>query len=544
MSRAENPRRGRTVRLGTLMVLGAALTATPPVLPGAPSSAPVAAQGMTPAPAPEADTPGAVTRNTASGQARPEPFTPPAHWSRGALRRLAGAGLLTPGETAGAWPLPRSRVRTLLRDAAVREAEGPSAGGNLAAGFLRRFEAEFPDPEPAGSSPLTGRLDLGWLASQGEVLGGTHEPWEEDEWIYRGPVPAPEHSSPMLNPSLDLAPAAFLGLRADVRVRPGRLRGEELYAFAPLGGTWVWAGRRHLAYGPPTARGLVLSGAVPFDGMGVEVIEGFRLPRVLDRLGPVRASTLLARMQRSGEVERPWFWAARVSLQPHDDLVIGLNRASIFGGEGNEPVTFRNVGLMLLGFTETDSKSSDFENQVASVDALWRTRLAGVPLVVYGEWGFSDVGGAWFRVPGIVGGLELPAFPGLQALAIGVEHASFSGHGGGHPPWYRHGPLGEGWTDRGRLLGHPLGGHGTEWSAHLSLDPPTRDLLVASRIFQRHRGGENLLARNGAESTLGAELGLSAHGPRRLVLQAQLEWEEGRSGWRAWSARMSAGMGF
>lgn len=528
MPKTEVPREWRTVanRVGPALVLGAALMVSPPVLLGAPGPALVKAQEAAP------------------GQAHPEPFTPPGHWSRDALRRLTGAGLLTPGETAGAWPLPRSRVRALLRDAAAREDEGKGPDGALADGFLNRFEAEFPDPETDGSSRVTGRLDLGWLASRGGVLGGTHEPWEEDEWIYRGPVPAPEHSSPTLTPGLDLAPSAHVGLRADILLRPGGLRGEEVYAFAPLGSTWVWAGRRHLAYGPSTARGIVLSGGVPFDGAGVDVVEGLRLPGFLDRLGPVRGSTLLARMERSGEVEHPWFWGARVSLQPHDDLVIGLNRASIFGGEGNEPVTFRNVGLMLLGFTETDSKSSDFENQVASLDALWRTRLAGVPLVVHGEWGFADVGGAWFRVPGIVGGLEFPAIPRMPALAVGVEHASFSGHGGGHPPWYRHGPLGEGWTDRGRLLGHPMGGHGTEWSGHLTLDPPTRGLSVATRLFQRQRGEENLLARNGSESTVGGELGLTAHGSRRLVIEAHLEWEEGRSGWRAWSARVSAGMGF
>lgn len=483
----------------------------------------------------------------------PEPFVPPDHWSRNALRRLVGAGILKAEDVGTAWPLPRDRVRRHLLQALDATGDKPGrptpAPHGLAAALLHRFEAEYPAPDAAGALHAAGRVDGGWHEADGQLRGGTHERADDGGWIYTGPVPVPARASASAAAEVEATSSGGVGIRGDLRFRPGGLRAREAYGFLRTTSTALWLGRRHLALGPPTGRGLVLSGQVPFDGGGVHLVEGVRFPGFLRHLGPVRGSTALARLERSGQMQQPWFWAARLSVAPRHDLVVGLNRAAIFGGEGNEPVNFRNVGLMLLGFTSTRSKSSDFENQVASADVMWQTRVRSLPLLIHGEWGFSDVGGAWFRVPGIVMGLQVPAVGRLPQLALGTEYASFSRSGGGHPPWYRHGPLGEGWTDRGRILGHPLGGHGREWSASLQVDPLSLPASGTLRVFHRRRGEENLLARDGPETSTGAVVRMRIHGPNRFLLHADAGWESGRpdrggEGWRAWTLRVSAGLGF
>lgn len=477
---------------------------------------------------------------------RAEGFVPVSHWSREALRRLAGIGLLDAGEAGDAWPLSRTRVRMLLREAHARAVQEGGAEEALAAGFVRRFARDRRAPTSIRPVHPRGRLEAGWTGRAGRLDGGASH-WVEDVgWVYGGPVAVADRSSAFVQATVELGLGRWAGVSVGLREGWARTEADEVYAFLARGGFDVWGGRRALALGPASGPGLVLAGGVPFTGVGIARPEGSMLPGFLAALGPIRPTVLLARLDRSGPVERPWFWAARVGLSPGPGLSIGLNRAAIFGGEGNEPVTLRNVALMLVGLTDQGGKSSDFENQVASADLLWRTGVGGVPLVLHAEWAFDDVGGAWFRVPGVLTAIEVPAVPGAEPLSLVVERVAFSTSGGGNPPWYRHGALAEGWTDRGRLLGHPLGGHGTQWEVRASLDAPGEDARAGGtlRLLRRERRSENLFAPERTGTSVGAALDLGVHGPGDVRFDMALGWERGDSGWRRWDARLAAGMGF
>src|SRR5690606_12867028 len=123
----------------------------------------------------------------------------------------------------------------------------------------------------------------------------------------------------------------------------------EAYATASVGRIALWGGRRGLSIGGSTRGGVVLGDDARFTGGGVETAEPFRLPGFLRFAGDVRVSQTFARMERSGTIDDPWFLATRISFAPHARFALGLNRAAIFGGEGNEGVTARRVLLMLIG---------------------------------------------------------------------------------------------------------------------------------------------------------------------------------------------------
>jgi hypothetical protein len=280
----------------------------------------------------------------------------------------------------------------------------------------------------------------------------------------------------------------------------------------------------------------VLSGNTPFDGIGIDTPEGFRLPSFLRAIGTIRVTQLLARMSRSGLVEHPLFLAQRISAAPSDRLLVGVNRAAIFGGEGNLGVTPWRALWLLLGQTDVPGKDSDFENQVVSVDAVVRP-FSDKSLILYLEWGFDDAGAAFLRVPGIVAGATYAGWAAAW-LETGVEVVRFGAKCCGYPEWYRHGALAEGWTDRGEPIGHALGGHGTEFALVLDAHGGQRAHALRTRLRVRDRGRENLFAPEWLGHSAGIALETSiAVGPgARLDLNADLDVG---SGWSRAHARIA-----
>ena len=303
-------------------------------------------------------------------------------------------------------------------------------------------------------------------------------------------------------------------------------RSNAAYLSADLGAAVVWAGRRRWSAGSVAHNNLVLNEAL-LDGAGLSVRDGVRVPL----LGRVYPDLLVARLERSGTVDHPWFHAARITLAPVSTLAIGLNRAAIFGGEDQLGITPARVLLMLIGLPNVAGKDSDFENQVASIDVLWTTRLGSAPLALYGELGADDSGFAFARVPGVIAGLEIAELPGRPELALGAEVVYIAQRCCNYPPWYQHGALADGWTDRGRLLGHPLGGAGHEVALSWRADVPAASLISAGRFFVRERAAENLFSPLHEGRSTGAQV--EAWLPwRRTQLQLRAEIEYGTNGWQ------------
>ncbi|MDH3222268.1 MAG: capsule assembly Wzi family protein, partial [Gemmatimonadota bacterium] len=388
----------------------------------------------------------------------------------------------------------------------------------------------FGDP-PA--SPFSYVLDVGpfWTAQEGRLLGGRTYWVEGEGWNYPGPVAQAGEELWSERVSARIRIAGSAGAAFEMAGAGGGSRVRQAFADVELGPVVLWGGRRSSALGPSTRGGLVLSGGIPLDGGGLATRAGFRLPWLLDALGRVRITSQLARMKESGTVSNPWFASFRASLDVRPGLTLGLNRATIFGGSGNrEDLTLRNVALMFIGITGQLGKSSGFENQVASLDLQTRFRLSNVPLRLDVEWGFDDIGGSWTNVPGLVVALEAPHVA-QTGLSIALEHVHISQSCCGNPEWYRHGGLGDGWTDRGRLLGHPLAGQGSEWS--LAADWDGSRGALGARVFHRKRGEENLFAPDWQGRARGGELSTSAWIGRQIRASFRSVLEEG-TGWRHW----------
>jgi hypothetical protein len=247
-------------------------------------------------------------------------------------------------------------------------------------------------------------------------------------------------------------------------------------------------------------------------------------------------------VENSDRVEKPMFVGMRGSIQPHSRLGVGATRAVMFGGVGNTDVGARDLVYMLIG--KHAGKGSELDNQVVSFDLNYRPPVGALPLAFYLEWGMEDSAGAWWNVPGLVLGLEVPALPGVPELGVGVERSSFASSCCGNPIWYRHWAFRHGWTDDGRLLGHPLGGHGTEWLTYARADLFGARVHLDLGLFTRDRGVENLLAPERMGRSRGGRLGVDGLIGDGWGVFLQGALEDGRGGWREAAMRVGGQLVF
>ena len=432
-----------------------------------------------------------------SGQ-RASVLLPADHWSRVLIRRTVLLDSTATARVARTWPATYQDLAQLSGEDAARLLIETSLGYETRVDALR-----------AGTSTA--------------VPGG---------YAYSGPRSYPDRNTLVMQVTagLHFTPTLAVGVDAIANSEGSSLRAA--YVVGSWGNFTGWIGRRPIGFHSGPADGVVLNERTPFTGGGVSLREGVRLPV----LGRLYADASLARLHRNGTVRHPWFQAMRITIAPHPDVAIGLNRAAIFGGEGDNSITPARIALMFLGFPDVAGKDSDFENQVASIDVLVRSRIGATPIVMHAEYGTDDTGFAFLHVPAVIAGVEIPSLPRFKWISAGVEAIFFTESCCSYPEWYRHGALGDGWSDRGRLLGHPLGGAGRELALSVNWLGTNTEPVIGLRAFGRNRSRENLFAPDRLGESVGARL--TAIVPiRRFRVELNADGETGQ-GWKSGGMRV------
>jgi hypothetical protein len=455
-------------------------------------------------------------------------LVPGDHWSVETLRRLHGLGLVRDRLDPGQGRFTAAEVAAGLADAlAALEPDSPLR--RVLAGEAARFAEEF-GRGPVGEErrpQLRGLVGGGIEARSGLLAPGTgyfHETWT-------GPAGIADRRAPIVVNRLSLSPAPAVAVALTVAGSYPAPALRELYVGVQRGRVGAWAGRRVERYGPGAGGNLVLAGEVPFDGAGASLRLPDALPGPLRLLGPIRVRSFVSRLDENGPVRGPWFWGARASGAPHERFGIAVSRAAVFGGDGAEPVTLRNVTYMLIG--KHGSGGSGFENQVVAADAWYRPPLPGLPVTTYIEWGMEDSAGAWKNAPAFLVGAHLAAVPGAPALWLRGEWTSFARSCCGNPMWYRHHFFHGGWVAGAVPLGHRLGGHGREWALTAGATAADSRVRAAGTWLRTWRGEENLYAPDRAGVTQGGRLDLELRPRRHLGVRVGGVAEIGPAGRRS-----------
>jgi hypothetical protein len=410
---------------------------------------------------------------------------------------------------------------------AARAAESPEVRA-MAAAYLARLDREFPHIARAGDggcpTSADGRVEAGYTGSRGLHRPGVGYDREHD---WTGAIPLDAISSPAAGAEV-IAGGPRLAGRLDARGSTEGVEIRDLHLAAELGDVVLWAGRRQLRHGPSGAGGIVFGGDAVITGVGAVVTDPIRLPWVLGLLGPLGMESFFSRARGGVLILDPWLWGARLTAAPHPRFRIGASRGTLFGGEGNTPVTLRYALQMLVGMHS--GEAGEFDNHFGAVDL--RYRPPGLPLDLYLEWGMNDSAGAWRDIPARLLGVTWPALPFAPTVGLSAEFAHFPAECCGNPMWYRNWAIRMGWTHDGTVLGHPLGGHGNEWSLRADGVGAGGALAVDGRIFRRDRGIENLFAPEWAGTSLGGQVSLHfqpGSGPGGVL---RAHFEHGQD-WRA-----------
>ncbi len=489
------------------------------------------------------DAPAPLTAAIAPAPAA-SPLVPPDHWAWAAVRRLDVLGLTPPGFDRGRSLRTRRELAWLFEWAAAYAVRERPRFAALAQGYRELFREEFGDVlGGAGAdslaSPGRGRRFSAALTGGYERLSGrasTGVGYLEPDWTGAGPVP--DSARGYLAPELAAVVSSHLSLHAEPVIRSGGVGLRQADVVAVLGPIGAWAGRRTVRFGPGEWGGIVLDDRVPLDGFGAFLARPIRLPWIFRAAGPLQVETFVSKVYGGDRIRDPFFVAFRGALAPSRRLTLGLNRAAMFAGRGNEPITLRNMAFLLFGGTGggISPNAGGFANDVLSADFTYRPPLERwLPLVLYLEWGTDDEAGMYLQAPAIIAGIRNDAVPGSPWLSLGVERTQFamSDPVKGHTLWYRDWSLRNGWADDGVPVGHPLGGEGTEVLGTAAADLLDARLRITVHAFRRHRGNQNLFAPERMGVSHGGELRLAGRLRSDLELRFDGGAERGAGG--AWS---------
>jgi hypothetical protein len=469
------------------------------------------------------------------------PSVPPGHWSRIAIERLVDAGVIREtGFDLGSRSLPHADVALAFRQAARQALLERSPYAQLALGYALRFAEQFHRPIDTRDLSISVSSELAYNRVNGNVRSGFGYD-NINDWT--GVTRSRDLSEPRVGIALSVTSPICVGGRMAGYAVPEGVFFDEAYMVGEQWGLVGWVGRRVMGYGQlGSTTGIVLRASRSADGFGGALAERIYLPSVLRFLGPIHMETFFSRLdsngdERLGAFDNPWLWGARGSITPHSRVTIGLNRAAMFGGSGNSPVTIGNLARMIFTGNVRDSVglvsvgSAAFSNQLLSMDVRLRPPLGMLPLVLYIEAGMDDASGAWRDVPGVRAGASLAAVPGLPQLRLGFERTSFAHSCCGNSAWYRNWSFRGGWADAGVPLGHPLGGQGVEHRLSMQLDANDARLRIGTAVFDRERGPENLYAPERAGGSRGVTWVVELKARRDLELFTRGTFEDGERSW-------------
>lgn len=268
-----------------------------------------------------------------------------------------------------------------------------------------------------------------------------------------------------------------------------------------LGPVEIEFGRDTLWWGQGNQGSLVFTNnAAPMDMLKFSTPHPVLLPWIFSRIGLIKASTFLSRLESRTEVSYFYLWGGRLNVKPFPWLELGVAGGMQFNGEGVPKLEWGDL-LPFIRIQTIGKGGPDKTNQILGFDA----RIT-IPFLrntqIYAEYGGEDSGGT------IKPGPQGPEFiVGDNALIAGIFIPRVTDDGKTQfrlewmqntfiqdiTPgiWYTHWTYLSGWTNDRMIMGHPAGGDSWELFGRL-----TRDVTPKATVgldFSHQWRGENLI---------------------------------------------------
>ena len=241
---------------------------------------------------------------------------------------------------------------------------------------------------------------------------------------------------------------------------------------AAIAGNWAWsAGAVERWWGPGWDGSLILSNnARPIPALTVQRYYADPFDSAWLRwIGPWQFLFTLGQLESDREIPDALFLGMRLNFRPTPALEVGLSRTAQWGGEGR-PEDLSTFKELLLGKDNRGSAgitaANEPGNQLGGFDVRWQSPLFDAPYAVYGQIIGEDESGGWPSKYLGMAGIEAWGARGERGASWRVhgEYADTAcGFNNDQPAFgcaYRHTIYSDGYTYRGRVIGHTLGGDG------------------------------------------------------------------------------------
>jgi hypothetical protein len=261
------------------------------------------------------------------------------------------------------------------------------------------------------------------------------------------------------------------------------------YLGVNIGNFMISAGWMERWWGPGWDSSLILStNARPIPTLTIErsYADPFET-KLLSWLGPWRASIAVGQTEEH-EVARPntRFFAARVNIRPVSWFELGVSRTAQWCGDGR-PCGWKSFADMLVGNDNQEvdgSVDAQPGNQMAGYDLRMRSPWRRLPLAIYTQWiGEDEAGGLPSKFIGQFG-LEAWAATPLGNARAHVEYSDTACNFSREEPEfncaYRNTLYPQGYSYRGRNIGHPLDNDGRLYVFGVLLTRPNGDFVSAN----------------------------------------------------------------
>jgi hypothetical protein len=279
-----------------------------------------------------------------------------------------------------------------------------------------------------------------------------------------------------------------------------RLRADGSYLGVNVGNFMISAGFMERWWGPGWEGSLILStNARPIPSITLErnYTDAFK-SKLLSWIGPWRASIAIGEAESNGvAVPAVRFLAARVNFKPRPWLEVGLSRTAQWCG-GDRECGWDTFTNMLLGRDNQVVDGSPTEdqpgNQMAGYDVRLRSPWKRLPVALYAQLiGEDEAGGLPSKFMGLLG-IEAWTSTALGGLRFHAEYAdtacSFSREVQEFSCGYRNAVYPQGYTYRGRVIGHAMDNDSRMYSLGAVLTRPDGEALsITLRQMQLNRDG-------------------------------------------------------
>lgn len=294
----------------------------------------------------------------------------------------------------------------------------------------------------------------------------------------------------------------------------------EGYGKVALGNFELEYGRDSLWWGPGYHGSLIMGNNMEnLTMLKISNPTPILLPGFLKGFGPFKIVYFLTELEKERTIAKPKFTGVRLSIKPHPKLEIGGSRTIMFGGQGVSGVGADDY-LQIFW----PKNIQDHENQLASFDVSWRTKLPNFmpanSAKIYMEYGGED--SACFHQYRPLFGVKLNDVLKTGRTDVRFEYAKT--HVGRYPTtFYNHGIYQSGYTYHGDVMGHHMGTNARDVFVRVShyLSPD----LILGVDFDRQLS--DITGLRNQTDQIGTDI--TWFGPMNLQMQLSYRYQESES---------------